>query len=321
MVQQPAATVFLMLTSSPDWPLVCCHDRRILLRDVVMAREGHDDPGGIIDLIDLERYPIHALDRAPGAAFLRRCRDQIDRQGWCNLDGFIRPAALEALAGEANALLPGAEALTIKRTIYGGKVDASAPEGDPRRREYTHHALQLADDQLPADTLVQRLYRCDVLTDFVRRVQGKAELYRYADEFQALNIVALPPGSWHGWHYDYNECTVTLLLQAAEEGGEFTFIPNVRTAEDENRDIVDRFLAGDMSHAKTLSRAAGTLTLFRGEYSLHGVTEVKGKLPRITAIFTYDEEPDRAASDEINIRIYGRRVERILAERSRAASS
>ena len=101
----------------------------------------------------------------------------------------------------------------------GGKVDASAPEGDPRRREYTHHALQLADDQLPADTLVQRLYRCDVLTDFVRRVQGKAELYRYADEFQALNIVALPPGSWHGWHYDYNECTVTLLLQAAEEGG------------------------------------------------------------------------------------------------------
>ena len=269
----------------------------------------------ILHLVDLERYPIHRLDQGSGAEFLSRCQEQIAAHGWCNLDGFIRPDGLEALAGEAKGLLPNAESLKIKRTIYGGKVDASVPEGDPRRREYIHHALQLADDQIPADALIQRLYRSDVLTDFIRRVQGKTELYRYADEFQALNIVALPPGSWHGWHYDYNECTVTLLLQAAEQGGEFTFLPNVRTEEDENREIVDEFLAGDMTHAKTFSRGAGTLTLFRGEYSLHGVTEVEGKQPRVTAIFTYDEQPDRSAGDELNIRIYGPRVERILAER------
>ena len=185
-------------------------------------------------------------------------------------------AASKRLRAEAKGLLPNAEALEIRRTIYGGKVDASVSEGDPRRREYVHHALQLADDQIPADTLIQRLYRSDVLTDFIRRVQGKAELYRYADEFQALNIVALPPGSWHAWHYDYNECTVTLLLQAADRGGEFTFLPNVRTNEGEDREIVDRFLDGDMTHAKTFSRGAGTLTLFRGEYSLHGVTKVGG---------------------------------------------
>ena len=274
-----------------------------------------DDSDEILNLIDLDRYPVLELDREPGAAFLRQCRGQMETQGWCNLDGFIRPGALEALAREANDLLPSAESLTIRRTIYGGKVDASVPEGDPRRRECVHHALQLADDQLPADTLIQRLYRSDLVTDFIRRVQGKAELHRYADEFQALNIVALPPGSWHGWHYDYNECTVTLLLQAAERGGEFTFIPNVRTRDDENREVVDRFLAGDMTHAKTFSRGAGALTLFRGEYSLHGVTEVEGKRPRITAIFTYDEKPGRRASDDINIRIYGPRVERILAKR------
>lgn len=274
--------------------------------------DGRDE---ILNLIDLERYPILDLDREPAAEFLRQCRESMETQGWCNLDGFIRPKALEALAKEANDLLPSAESLTIKRSIYGGKVDASVPEGDPRRREYVHHALQLADDQLPSDTLVQRLYQSDLMTDFIRRVQGKAELYRYADEFQALNIVALPPGSWHAWHYDHNECTVTLLLQAAEQGGEFTFIPNVRTRDDENHELVDRFLAGDMSHAKTFSRGAGTLTLFRGEFSLHGVTKVEGKRPRITAVFTYDERPGRTASDDINIRIYGPRVERILAQR------
>ncbi len=272
----------------------------------------------ILDLVDLERYPIHDLGQGQGAEFLRDCREHMETHGWCNLDGFIRPDALRALATEAVNLLPGAESLRIRRNIYGGKVDASVPPGDPRRREYVHHALQLADDQLPADTLIQRLYRSDAMTDFVRQVQGKAELYRYADEFQALNIVALPPGSWHGWHYDYNECTVTLLLQAAERGGEFTFLPNVRTADDENREVVDRFLGGDMTDARTFSRGAGTLTLFRGEYSLHGVTEVEGRRPRITAIFTYDEQPGRVASDEINIRIYGKRVERILAERRKA---
>jgi len=274
-----------------------------------------DQQGEILDLVDLARYPIHQMDHGPGAEFLSRCREKMASHGWCNLDGFIRPDGLEALAAEATCLLPNAESLEIRRTIYGGEVDASVPEGDPRRREYVHHALQLADDQIPPDTLLQRLYRSDVLTDFIRRVQGKAELYRYADEFQALNIVALLPGSWHAWHYDYNECTVTLLLQAAEQGGEFTFLPNVRTNEGENREIVDRFLDGDMTHAKTFSRGAGTLTLFRGEYSLHGVTKVEGRHPRVTAIFTYDEQPDRSAGDDLNVRIYGPRVERILAER------
>lgn len=70
-----------------------------------------------------------------------------------------------------------------------------------------------------------------------------------------------------------------------------------------------------MTFAQTFSRGAGTLTLFRGGYSLHGVTEVKGNKPRVTAIVTYNEEPGCVASDEVNIRIYGQRVERILAER------
>lgn len=274
--------------------------------------ESDDD---ILGLIDLDRYPIVDLDHGKGAEFLQQCSAHMAAHGWCNLDGFLTPDGLDALAQEANALLPTAEELRITRTIYGGQVDKTVPEGDPRRREYTHRALQLADDQLPAEALIQRLYRSQILKEFIRRVQGKRELYHYADEFQALNIVALPPGGWHGWHYDYNECTVTLLLQAAEKGGEFTFLPDVRTKDTENMEVVDQFLAGDMSHAKTFSRGAGALTLFRGEYSLHGVTKIEGNRPRVTAIFTYDEEPGRVASDEINIRIYGPRVERILAER------
>lgn len=274
---------------------------------------GHRDMA--LNFVDLDRYPIADLDQGEGAEFLLCCQEHIEENGWCSFDGFIHPKALVALAAEANALLPTAETLTIKRNIYQGKADPSMPTGDPRRREYVHCAMQLANDQLPAETLIQQLYKSDLLTDFVRRVQKKGVLYRCADEFQALNVVALQPGNWHAWHYDTTECTVTLLLQAAESGGEFAFIPNSRTQEWEDREAVDRLLAGDMSEAKTFSRRAGTFTLFRGGYSLHGVTKVEGPPPRVSAIFTYDEQPGRVISDDINIRIYGHRVEKLLTKR------
>ena len=268
-----------------------------------------------LELVDLDRYPICDLDSRQGAAFLAECQHHMDEHGWCNLAGFLRKEALEQLNGEANALLPTAEVLHVKRNIYQGAIDPSLPEDDPRRKEFTHVAVQLADDQIPHKTGLKELYHSEILTEFVRRVQRKDELYRCADEFQALNVVALHPESWHAWHYDTTECTVTLLLQAAEAGGEFTFLPNSRDDEGEDREAVDRLLAGDMSHAQTFSRGAGAFTLFRGGYSLHGVTKVEGSRPRISAILTYDEQPNRVIDDEINIRIYGKRVENILANR------
>lgn len=272
-------------------------------------------PDIALELVDLERYPIAGLGHGAGATFLEKCQQSTEKNGWCNLDGFIRPDALANLATESNRLLPTAEVLTIKRNIYQGAIDPSLPEDDPRRREFIHVAVQLADDQIPGDSLIKQLYHSDILTEFVRRVQMKPQLYRCADEFQALNIVALQPESWHAWHYDTTECTVTLLLQAAESGGEFTFLPNSRTDDAEDREAVDRLLAGDLSEAKTFSRDAGTFTLFRGGYSLHGVTKVEGDHPRVTAILTYDEQPDRVIGDDINVRIYGERVKKILVDR------
>jgi len=46
------------------------------------------------------------------------------------------------------------------------------------------------------------------------------------------------------------------------------------------------------------------------------VTEVVGARPRITAIMTYDEQPNRIIPDEFNVRVYGKRVEKILADRA-----
>lgn len=274
----------------------------------------HDDMA--LNVVDLDRYPIADLTQGAGAEFLAQCQAQMETHGWCNFDGFIHDEALAMIADEANGLLPSAETLKVKRTIYQQAADLSADEDDLSRKETVHVALQLADDQIPETTILQQLYKSELLTDFIRQVQKKQTLFRCADEFQALNIVALQPGRRHAWHYDTTECTITLLLQAAEAGGEFAFLPNSRTDSSEDLAKVKQLMGGDLSVAKMFDRGAGTFTLFRGGYSLHGVTKVEGARPRISAVMTYSEAPDTVLSDEVNIRIYGQRVANILAERA-----
>ena len=269
----------------------------------------------VLNVVDLNRYPIADLTQGVGAEFLAQCQAQMEAHGWCNFDGFIHDEALAMIADEANELLPSAETLKVKRTIYQQAADLSADEDDLSRKETVHVALQLADDQIPETTILQQLYKSELLTDFIRQVQKKQTLFRCADEFQALNIVALQPGRRHAWHYDTTECTITLLLQAAEAGGEFAFLPNSRTDSSEDLAKVKQLMGGDLSVAKMFDRGAGTFTLFRGGYSLHGVTEVEGAQPRISAVMTYSEAPDTVLSDEVNIRIYGQRVANILAKR------
>lgn len=54
------------------------------------------------------------------------------------MDGFIRPDALARLNAAANALLPTAETLHVKRSIYQGAIDPDLPDDDPRRVEVAH---------------------------------------------------------------------------------------------------------------------------------------------------------------------------------------
>ena len=270
----------------------------------------------VLELIDLQKYPVHDLNGASGEALLAECIQSMRHAGYCNLPGFILPDALNLMMDEIQPLLAVASRGTIRRNVYGRPDDESLPASHPLRRFFEHHPLQLANDQIPAHFLLNQVYRSQYVINLVTAIQEKEKLYTYADEFQALNVVALDQGEWHGWHFDYNECTVTLLLQASEEGGEFIFAPNIRSSQDDAFDSVEKFLDGNYPDTIQLGRDAGTLTLFRGEFSIHGVTRIDGPTPRVTSIFAYDERPGRVAEDRINIQIYGDRVREILATRN-----
>jgi hypothetical protein len=144
------------------------------------------------------------------------------------------------------------------------------------------------------------------LLTFLAEVLGKARLYRYADPLGALNIAAMGAGEHLLWHFDQTDFVVSILLQDCERGGHFEYVPNIRSAADENYDRVWRVLDGDRREVVQLDMASGTLALFKGRNSLHRVTPIAGATLRLMALLGYDTEPGTMSSERLKQVRYGR---------------
>lgn len=268
--------------------------------------------GALVGLVDLDRWPIDALDTPRGRDMLGACRAALLHSGCCNLAGFLSREGIGVLLAEAEAFIGSAHWKNGRRNAYFTADDPTLPADDPRRAFFPIVMGQVAGDLIPPASGLRRLYEHPAMVDFVRRALGLDALFVRADRFQDLNIIVLPDGGAQPWHYDQNQFSVTLLLQAASEGGEFEFVPALRGPGDENFDEVKRLFRGEHPGVVRPARGAGSLTLFRGEHAMHRVTDVRGPRSRVTAILSYDEAPGLWASDEVNAMIYGPRVKSLL---------
>ncbi len=262
-------------------------------------------------LVDLDRYPIADLTDPRTQAAIARGRADLADDGLALLPGFVRAEALTAMAAEAQALAPRAYRRDEWYGVYSYESDAGdadLPAGHARRRRFHSRMGAIAYDLLPADSSTRALYEWPALTRFVAAVTGEPELYTCADPLVSCVITVLEPGDMHPWHYDQNDFVVSLLLQAAERGGDFEYAPNIRSEEDENYEGVGRMLDGEPGLKRAGAIAPGCLALFRGRCSLHHVTEVEGSAPRLIALFSYDRKPGMTFSREVHIRALGRTV-------------
>ncbi|MEX2650261.1 MAG: hypothetical protein WD673_14725 [Alphaproteobacteria bacterium] len=272
------------------------------------------------DLVNLDRYPIDGLATARGKALVELCRADMASEGGVNLQGFLRPWAIEALCAEALSLLPQAYLKVARRNVYGTPIDPSWPEDHPGRRMLMAEGTnsQIAYDQIPGTAGIRRLYLWDRLMAFIAAVLDRPRIHPFADPFQALNLIYEYKGAGTPWHFDGSAFNVTLLLKEPLAGGIFEYMPFIKSDDEPNLSGIRRVLDGDQSGVRAPERRASTLTIFSGEHSLHRVTPVAGDETRISAVLTYDERPDRVDSDQSNIRIYGPRVAAIIARRERA---
>ncbi len=267
-------------------------------------------------LIDHARYPLAEAEAPETRALVERCRGELAERAVCVVvEGFLTPQSLAALAAEAEGLAPLAHHRAARRNCYiGVEDDPSLPIGHPRRRFMATTLGVVADDLIPADALVRRLYDWPAFQRFLAAIMGYPALYPNEDRFQALNIIVYEPGEQSDWHFDPdNDFTVTLLLQEAEEGGAFSIVPDMRSAADENFEGVGRVLNGDETRVVRVARPPGSLVVFRGNESLHRVATVRGERRRLVAVMCYEDRPGVVGDPAVNAAIYGPRAAALQA--------
>jgi hypothetical protein len=235
-----------------------------------------------------------------------RCGRELAATGASEVAGFMRPAAVAAVVDWAMKAMPDAYWTDTEHNVYFTADDPGLPAGDPRRTRVRSAKGGLAYDQIPSGSPLRVVYESDELTAFVGAALGSEILYRHADELGALNVMYYVEAGGHGWHFDGADAVVTLMLQPPLGGGQFEYVPMLRSADNENREGVRRLLQGDRSGIRSMSGAAGTLALFRGHFSPHRVTTVTGPRPRIIAVLSYASTPDARLSSHVKQLFHGR---------------
>lgn len=257
-------------------------------------------------LVDLARYPIADLDAAPGGALVERCREQLRNSSACVLEGFVRADTAAAALAELTPHLEAAHYCHKQHNPYLAEPDPNLASGHPRNRPQVTDVGALADDQIPEGATLRTLYTWEGLRAFLAAVLEVPRLHPYADPLGSLNLNVFQPGRQHGWHFDNADWTVTVMLQPAESGGYFEYVPDIRTPADERYERVARVLDGEDTGTCRLDMDIGALVMFRGRYTIHRVTPVEGRKPRLVAVLSYDTEPGMMLSEHNRLLFYGR---------------
>ena len=264
------------------------------------------DPAALTTLVDLQRYPIHALASDEGRRLVARCRDALDGVGCIVLPDFVAPLPLARMAEEARRLAGQAHFNDIRTNPYSSDDDPTLPPGHPVRLFDERTNGFVGGDLLEPDTTIRRLYRSDALIAFLAACMRIERLYVYADPIADAVVNVLRPGCQFPWHFDNNDYTITILTQLPEAGGIFEFCPKIRSATEQNFAAVGRALRGDRAAVRQLALKPGDLQIFYGRNSLHRVTRIEGKRERHSVIYAYVEDPLRIGGAERTRRIYGR---------------
>jgi len=257
-------------------------------------------------LIDLDRYPIDQPNSAAWQALVARAKADLARDGMFNLDGFMRPAALNAdVALLAPRFATEAFVHARRHNIYFRKeVPGLAPD-HPALAEAETRSRTLCADQI-GDTSLMRLYGFAPFAGFLAATMDKAALYPMADPLARLNAMAYAEGDGLNWHFDRSEFTTTLLLQAPDAGSAFEYRSDLRSTDDPNHAGVARLLAGEDPALRSMTLAPGTLNVFRGKNTAHRVTPAKGPRERMVAVFSFFETPGVRFTEEEQRGFYGR---------------
>ena len=189
---------------------------------------------------------------------------------------------------------------------YDGVIDETLPRDHPRRYRQRRGGGFICADLLDSDSALWTFFNAARTTDFMQNAFDQRPLYQYADPLSSMAITSMWRGDTFPWHFDTNELTVSIMLQAPQAGGVFEYVPNIRTPDDERYDAVKRILEGERDGVRRLILKPGDMQLFRGRYTLHRVTAVEGAVARHVALPSWSSAPGQVGAVERMLKSYGR---------------
>jgi hypothetical protein len=257
-------------------------------------------------LLDLDAYPLDRPTSPSLATLIHDCRAQLALRGMFNLSGFLRPAALAQAVAELQPLFEQSSYLHRRshNVFFKDSVEGLGPD-HPALRKFETANHTLCGDQL-GQTVVRALYEWAPLRAFLAAIVEKPALYVMEDPLACINVMEYRDGQTLNWHFDRSQFTTTLLLQAAESGGEFEYRTGLRTDTAHDPAGIARVVRGDDESVRVNPLAAGTLNVFAGRNTLHRVSAVRGRRSRLIAVLSYFDRPGVNFSADERCGFYGR---------------
>ncbi|MBT6416392.1 hypothetical protein [Candidatus Puniceispirillum sp.] len=255
-------------------------------------------------LINLDHFPIHS-DGLARDALIDQVHKKLADDGCVVLKQFLTPLAVRLVTKEADSVAPFAHRSFNRTNAYFTKDDPALDSDDPRRQFFDRSNAFIPADHFTTDGPLRVIRDFPAFDPFIKACLGQENVYRYADPLADVIVNMAEEGAGFPWHFDTNNFTITLAIQNSDEGGLFQYAPNIRRSG-ENFDDVKQVLDGSSDKIVSLALEPGDLQIFKGRYSLHRVSPLRGKQKRYVAIFSYVEEPNMVGTPERVKQLYGR---------------
>jgi len=269
-------------------------------------------------IVDLENYPIHDLSSKKIKELIKKCKKDLDQFSCSTIPNFILPKSLKVMSLELEKQIDNV--FMSKKSInpyLNSKDDQSLSKDHPKRTFMKRDNGYLNSNLFDKGSEMKFLYEQEELLKFVSACLDISPIYRWADPLACHAYNVMKPDGILPWHFDSCEFTLSIMIQKPDEGGIFEYCPFIREPGNENFDEVKKVLDGDRTKVKQLKLEPGDLQIFKGRFTMHRVTKVKGKKPRYLCIPAYVLDPWRVNTPEHSEAIYGK-VLPIHIERNQA---
>ena len=258
------------------------------------------------DIVNLNQYPIHDLNSKICNELTAHCKSELDAIGCCVIPNFIKPDSINKMLKEISSKRDRVFWSDESHNPYFSKRDDSLPNIHPVNTFSARNNGYLNGDLIPEDSDLHFLYHTEELKNLVSNCLGIHPLFHWADPLAKNVYNCMDPGNCFPWHFDSNEFTLSILIQKAEEGGNFEYVPNLRKPNDENFDGVKKVLNGDRENVRVVKLEVGDLQIFKGRFSMHQVSKVEGNTTRYIALPTYTLDGWRVNTPEHSRVVYGK---------------